>query len=952
MSRTQNIGISAIDKKIGHMKSKEEFNVLAMPSRYCKSGKYNIKQSDYLDFLRYISEDVVKEIPIHYLERPHPEYNQVKIDLDLRYSASKEEISSGIVSDKKYNIEFINDFIAILDRHINEIISEQSYSIYVQEKQNSKITNDKKVKEGIHIIIPSLVMHNSALHMLRNKVIDDPKTKMIFDRIKNVTPLEDVIDKCIIDKNSWFLYGNGKNNDVINGTPDFYETTYIYKHSDGVLKKLKDKKVSDLHSDYYRAIKLFSNYGKTVNVKYKTNNINNKIQSAITTGTNNINVPMNASTLGIAPSNKKRTNTSLTKTEIEGLLACINKERADNYDYWWRVGLALYNMDNRNYGIWDTWSQNSSKYDEDASKKMWASYEKISTKYGLGLHTLKLYAEEDNPTKYAKFTQLEKKKYLETWLINIMNKEDYMEGRGFDLVNFVNHVIKYVNDYADFNTVCADPEGKQLWYKFCDHRWIEDKGACSLILMLRNTLMTDFKTLKAKLKNDITTDSRMMQMVTDFGDDDNDTQLSSQDQITNFKNMQSNINTKADQIKIINKILNYLQNITNRKKIVEDMSFQTYDNKFFEKLDINPYVFVCNNGVLDLHTLEFRKGDMEDMVTIYSDITFPSDTDDFEAIDIISEIEDFISKIFVDEEIRTYMMNIIAEKLCGHNNREEFFIVTGSGSNGKSQFFHLVSAAFGGYYAPFNNTLLNTEEKDANSASPAKAALRGPRIASTSEPKANKSIEPDLLKMFIGGEPLVGRFLNKNNITFKPQYLMFMMCNDIPEMPATDDGIWRKVRVIPCESKFVVKQEDMYKLNEPDKYPNHFKGSNDLNEALYKRWAPYFIKMLFDIYKNLHAKGFRFRIPDKVLEATKQYKASANMFETYFKDRIKLKPGYATHEGDAFMDFKNYVVQNGLGHPVSKKNFVIQIERFIGKLSDNKKFIGYTFGEAGEPINN
>ena len=934
------------------MKSKEQSNVLAMPSRYCKSGKYHIKQSDYLEFLKYISQDVVNEVPIHYLERPHPDHNQIKIDLDLRYAASNEEITSGKITQKKYNTDFIKDFIAILDKHINELITEQSYSIYVQEKQHSKITNDKKVKEGIHIIIPSLVMHNSALHMLRNKIISDPKTKVIFDRIKNVTPLDDVIDKCIIDKNAWFLYGNGKNLDVINGTPDFYETTYIYKHSDGELKKLKDKKVSDLHADYYQAIKLFSNYGKTVNVKYKTSNISNRVQLN-NVQTVDTNLTPSVSSLSIASSNKKRTNTSMTKTEIEGLLACINKERTDNYDYWWRVGLALYNMDSRNYGIWDNWSKSSSKYDENSSRTMWDSYEKISTKYGLGLHTLKTYAEEDNPTKYSKFTQLEKKKFLESWLINIMNKEDYMEGRAFDLVNFVNHVIKYVNDYANFNMVCADPDTKPLWYKFSEHRWVEDKGAASLVLMLRNNMMDDFKKLKVKLLNDVSRQTTSMQLSSEYDDEDGeDGDMSNQDQITQFKTMQNNINTKKDQIMKINKILNFLQNITNRKKIIEDMSYQTYDDKFFDKLDINPYVFVCNNGVLDLHTLEFRKGDMEDMVTIYSDIKFPADTDDFEAIDINNEIEDFLSKIFVDEEIRNYVLNIIAEKLCGHNNREEFFIITGSGSNGKSQFFHLVNAAFGGYYAPFNNTLLNTEEKDANSASPAKAALRGPRVAVTSEPKASKPMEPDLLKMFIGGEKLVGRFLNKNDITFKPQFQMFMMCNDIPEMPATDDGIWRKVRVIPCESKFVVKQEDMYKLNEPDKYPNHFKGSSDLNEELFKKWSPHFVKMLFDIYKNLHAKNFRFKIPEKVLEATKQYKANSNMFETYYKDRIELKPGYATHEGDAYKDFKTYVLQNSLGHPVSKKNFVTQIERFIGKVSDSKKFVGYVFGEEGEAIAN
>lgn len=926
---------SSISDRINHLKSNESVNILAMPSAYCNSGKYNIeKEEDYLNFLNYIGDDVINEIPIHYLEKPHPEFNQVKVDLDLRFNPTKEELAKNKIENKRCNINFIQQFTILLIQEINKLIEPKNYYVYIQEKPFSSFTKEKKIKEGLHILIPDIVMHNNVLHMLRNNIISNKQTREIFDSIKNISSIEEVIDKCIIDKNAWFLYGNGKGTDIINNTPNFYETTHIYANKKGIPKKLKEKKINELHSDYYEAIKLFSNFNKKINVSYKT---------GISSNSTIVDPKIDNSQISPIGPIKKKTDTSLTQTEIEGLLSCINKQRSDNYDYWWRIGLALYNMDTRNFGIWNEWSKSSEKYNFLDTKKMWDSFEKISSKYGLGLHTIKNYAEEDNPVKFNKFTQLEKNKFIKTWLISIMNKEDYMQGKNFDIINLVNNILIYINDYSDFNIVCADPEGKQLWYKYAFHRWIEDKSGSSIYLCMRNQLMEDLKKYKTQSINEINKIKLSVRTNTTFDDD-----MNTEQQIAQFKNMQNSIHTEESLIGILDKLLSFLQNISNRKKIIEDMSYQCYDAEFFHKLDINKDVFVCNNGVIDLKDCTFRKGEMSDMVTLYSNINFPTENDDFEAIEIIGEINDFMSKIFVDPEIRDYVINTMSEKISGHNYREEFFIYTGSGSNGKSQFFKVIKEAFGDYYGTFDNALLNTEKKDANQASPARAALRGPRIEVTSEPKANKPIETDLLKEYIGGDPITGRFLNKNNIVFEPQYKMIMMCNDIPEMPATDDGVWRKVRVVPCESKFVTKKEDMYKLNEPDKYPNHFKGDGKLGVEIYKKWAPYFIKMLLDNYKYLKTVNFTYKIPDKVLEATKKYKSSSNVYESYWNDRINLVPGYETSEVDAYADFKFYMSQNNLGQPVSRKFFTTQIEKFIGKSNSNKKYVNYKFGESDQ----
>lgn len=922
---------------------KKEFNILSMPSAYCGAGKYNIdidNKNDYESFLDLISGEVINEKYLHFLEKPHREHNQVKIDLDLRFKPTNEELKENKFN-RRYTTEFITSFVKIVIKEINALIESKEYCLYVQEKKNSRITKDKKIKEGIHIMIPDVVMHNNVLHKLRVNIINNSETKKIFNDIENISPIEEVIDKCIIDKNAWFLYGNGKSTDIINNYSDFYETTIMYKNTEsGEIKKLKEKYITKLHNDYNSAIKLFSNFNKSINVTYNDNididSIEEENLSQSITNYNS-NIPVVQST--------KRKNSTLTSKETQALINCISDKRADSFDSWWKIGLSLYNMDNRNFTIWNEFSKKSTKYNEkDVYDRWFNEFSKLSKKYGLGLHTLKNFAEEDNPTKYNEFYNLEKQRFLKTWLINIFRKEDYMNGKSFDMINMVNHIINYVEDYSDFMVVCGDPSTPPIWFKFINSRWVEDRSASSLYLLIRNSLRNEFK----KLKNELV--RKIQQERINSSNNSNYDSMNNEDQITYFQNVNNNINTESELIKILDKLLQFFQNINNKKNIILDMSYQCYDENFIGNLDTNKNIFICENGVIDLNTLTFRKGEISDMGTLYSKITYPIDMDEFEEMDIANYINEFLSKIFVDHDIKEYVLNVFAEKLSGENIREEFHIFTGSGSNGKSQFFQLISKTFGEYFLQFDNALLNKEKKDANSASPAIAELRGPRIAVTTEPKADEPFETDKIKELIGGDTLSARYpYSKKNIKFVPQYKMFMMCNDIPDAGATDDGFWRKIRVTPFESKFVVKQEDMYKLKDPEKFPNHFVGDSDLNDKLYEKWAPVFLKMLFNRFQNLKCNNFKYNTPPKVLQATEKYKSNSNVYENYYNERIKNTPGYFTTETDSYNDYKNFVITNNMGNVQSRKIFLTHIEKLVGKIT-NRKFLNYSFGEFGQPI--
>ena len=954
---------SKIRNKINkHCSKAPKINVQSMGSMYCDAGTYFIPDSNYESFLKMICDDVSKNTPIHYLERPNQKYNQVKIDLDLRFEISDDEKNSSNII-RRYDDEFIETLINYISFNLLKLIKDKDFTVYVLEK-DSPSSNNKIIKDGIHIMIPDVVMENNALFHLRNSLIKDDNIIQLLQDISNSTPIEDVIDESIIKKNAWFLYGNGKPHDIDseNETLNYYKLTnaFIHKVGSSELKKMKKTKVETLHSKQtYDLTKLFSNYGKKINSEIKSDiNIEH------------IDVQINLD--NITTDNKLKfnfinsNNNSLSTEKIRDLLSCISKKNCDDYNVWRDIGMALYNIDDRNFTLWDNWSRTSSKYDHNQNKSMWNSrngFQKYANKYNLGVNTIKKYAEKGDLNKYTKILVSRKMEYLRTWLYNIHRLEDYMKtkmGKGLDSVKFNNEVINYINNYTEFKMVCSNPNDNK-WYKFQNHRWCEDTGANSLYLIMRDVLKADFEKLRNIIKNEnikLTTSMQMnSNMLTDSDSYNSslcDGNIMLNDNDANFMKMQKENEIKEklnnNLLATCDKVIQHLQNSSNRDKIVKDLAHKCYEELFYRNLDINADVFVCSNGVLDLKNMVFRKGEITDMVTISSNVEFPDENLDYnKTIEIEARINSFIEKIFVDEDIREYVLNKFAEKLSGKIFKEEFHIITGSGSNGKTQFIHLIEQVFGDYYVSFDNALLNRGKNEANQASPVIMTLRGCRLAITTEPKSTKPIETDKLKEFIGGDKLSGRHLHKETVSFTPQYAMMMQCNDIPEMNATDDGVWRKVRVVKCKSKFITRLADRYKLDDPQKYPYHFMGET-IDTDVYKTWAPYFLKMLFERHKKLAKQNFRYKEPDEVIQATNEYKSEANIFEQFNKEIINYAPGYYTTVQNAYEQFRTFVSQNDSKNVASRKIFITQIEKFIGKPDKNQRFINYKFGDSGDPL--
>jgi P4 family phage/plasmid primase-like protien len=950
----------------------DKHNILSQPGMKCCSGKWFIPDDFYPKFqdelISYLEKNPKAEL--HFLEKPNEFYNMVKVDVDLRFKATEEELKQKKLPERRYNEDLVAHLINIIVENLMGIIEvPETYKIYIQEKTLPRIIHQEKIiKDGIHIIIPEIVMSNTALYYLRDKIIADDTLKDLLNEIGNITAIPDVIDKRIIWPNPWFIYGCGKPDD--NG--NYYKVSTVYKvihdesYEDGY-----DLTILKTNKSLQELAKLFSNFGKVDNVKY-TMEFDGEI-SKYKNDKNNKYVGKNNEAmmkLYVQDTGNFRRASTLTQAEIKPYLDCLKASRYDDYEDWCRIGLSLFNMDYRNYDLWRLWSAQSEKYNEDACIKKWYNEFPKAGKYNMGFNKIKELAKIDNRDKFYQIININKKHFFQRWLQAHMDEKDiYIKNLS---IGTITHFINcYIKDYASFNIACALPGGaSSVYYKFDKHKWTEDKAANKIYTLLSDTIKKELTDIHIDLKEKMIASQRAENeqsknrnarggIVSNNSDDDMQSDTSYQRLIQDDRAQVINTERLADEQKDkiytrlqhekCSALIQFIDKLSNKKNIIEELSQKCFDEDFYKKLDVNNNVFVCNNGVLDLDLCIFRDGQPSDMMTISANIDFPKEIDTLEAQDYMCAIQEWLDKIFPDDEVQNYVLNVMACKLSGSLGLlgERFHIFTGSGANGKSQFFKLIKESFGDYYLAADNTLLNTPKRDPNSASPAIAILKAKRVVSLTEPKNNIPFESDKVKELVSGDPLTCRHLNKDPIQFIPQYALFLQCNDIPDNESTDDGFWRKIFVVPCESKFILKDDDMYKLNDTVKYPNHFIGCDQSH--LYKDWAPYFLYLLFQRYKVLKDAGFRFIVPEKMKAATRRYQAKASPYTQFFHDKLEEIPGYKIDAATLYSEFQSFV---GRDFKTQKSTFLRQMERMIGKpRGKNKEYYGFRiFNTAGEPI--
>lgn len=913
-------------------KGSKEFTHNSMGKPACC---YKIPDEELEQFYHYYTKSI-KDGEFPHLIEKHRELSPILIDIDLRFPNE-----SGYLTQKNYNIELIREICNIYGKQIKHFLKIDEVKFHIFEKDMLPKLDKNYIKEGIHIMCFDVVTQPDFQYVLRQKVLDEIELlkatsftiKNVISDLPVVNDWKDIIDESIIERNGWMMYGSCKPQ----ANPDDeipYKLSNIYEYNNQEFIDKKEIKKLNSAKNLENLIKMFSIRGYSDPTPYKNTLLedeareyyNNRILG-ITDETMNDSKPVLKS---------KRRRLQFTYDEIEQLVGLLSPTRAESYKDWVEVGWCLHNICSESLlDLWIKFSKQSPKFEQGSCEKYW---NKMKDE-GLYIGSLIMWAKKDNPDGFKKW----QKNDITQLILNSLN-------------NFTHTTIaeilfrKHGHEFA-----CASQKFK-LWYRFENHKWVESEEGADLRIKISKELVEDYLDIlniyqpvdinsyaDVKLKN-----KKKIQhhpALAEYGKCNCNSCSGGANELGDTESEIGENNKKIrDSIRNLTK---QLQTTKFKTDVMSECREIFWDKNFLKYIDnspVNEFLISFENGVYDLEKGEFRDGRPEDYISKtveYSYIEYTSDDD------IYNEMEDFVNKVLPEPEIREYVLTLFASFLEGIAPNEKFYIFTGSGANGKSKLLELLQYVIGEYAVIFPSEMITEKRGKSSAASPELVRSKGCRLGLFQEPGPGEVIQVGLLKWLTGGDKIAARDLYKPMIEFKPRFKLVLTCNNLPTIPSTDQGTWRRMEVIQAKAKFVKPEEFEKAKQTNDGFV--FLRDNTIAQKLPK-WKEPFMCLLLKYYKKYQKEGLV--VPDEVIKYTKEYEESCNVYLEYIDHNLiitnnpeeynKLKDIYpdfkvwykSTYDEKAppMTAFKTYMhtYRKDLAHNKSKDSWRI-------KLSDNKK---------------
>lgn len=217
--------------------------------------------------------------------------------------------------------------------------------------------------------------------------------------------------------------------------------------------------------------------------------------------------------------------------------------------------------------------------------------------------------------------------------------------------------------------------------------------------------------------------------------------------------------------------------------------------------DRDPWLLNCTNGVLDLRTATLRPHTAADLLMKQVPVAYDENAS-------CPLWDAFLAQAMEPHPDQIgFLRRAVGYSLTADIREEVFFLMYGAGGNGKGVFTETVQAIQGDYAQQAEMRLLMVRRSDAD-ATPDIARLAGARTVFASESEDGARFNEAKVKTLTGGDMLTGRFLFQNPFEFRPSHKLWLASNHKPVIRGTDEGIWRRILLIPFDVTFRGEHKD------------------------------------------------------------------------------------------------------------------------------------------------
>lgn len=303
-------------------------------------------------------------------------------------------------------------------------------------------------------------------------------------------------------------------------------------------------------------------------------------------------------------------------------------------------------------------------------------------------------------------------------------------------------------------------------------------------------------------------------------------------------------------------------------------------------------------GVLDLRTCTMRPYERADRISKAAGCNFDPDA-------TASTWERFIAEVTGgDVELAAYLQRLAGYMLSGHRREHVLPVAYGSGANGKSTFVSTLMALLGDYARMAPEGLL--VQPTAQQQSSATAALAGRRLVVVAETGENGRLNEQQAKALSGGDKITACLKYKEPFDFTPTHLLLVMTNHRPRVTGQDEGLWRRLRLIPFTVTVPPERRDQ---TLPDKLLAELPG---VMAWAVRGWQAY------------QRDGLG--LPAAVKAATSEYRSASDEIGAWVEECCHIDPRATTTADDLYASYVSWFLkEGGQGRARSKRDLGLRL---------------------------
>ena len=326
-----------------------------------------------------------------------------------------------------------------------------------------------------------------------------------------------------------------------------------------------------------------------------------------------------------------------------------------------------------------------------------------------------------------------------------------------------------------------------------------------------------------------------------------------------------------------------------------------------DEFDKDDMLLNVANGYIDLTSRELYKHDINKM---FSQI---ANTDYSEKMQPAVWL-DFLNDIFAgDKAVIRYIQKALGYSLTGSTREQVMFILFGKGRNGKSIFVETIAEILGDYSNNMQAKSLMVKKND--NVNTDIARLSKARFVTSSEPNEGFRFDEGLIKQITGGDKVTARFLYAEEFEYTPKFKIWVSTNHKPIIRGTDDGIWRRLVLIPFDVQIPEEKVD-----------------KDLKYKLLRE-APAILNWMAEGAYMWMKEGLE--LPEKLKDAGQTYRTEMDVVEQFIQEKCKRAEDVRETGKALYEEYKKWADENN-EYKMDKNKFGKKLkEKFRSKKMNN-----------------